>query len=252
MLSTFWGRILSAGTPCAICGAFPVHQETRLCRHCFERSRGWFSKREDSKVSAQAREIFETQFDFAEMKFGFLWAPDQARAKVHLLHDLKIGDNSETWSILSERFLQAHPDLNGPPTLLLPLPGRKKRVQDHAWQWARALAPGVGGHVLSVFCRKDLISQKHLGKAARSDLTINLKRPELKKWLQNQSLKGFRLILVDDVVTTGSTAKAAWKALGQPKGLELWALAHRITLRNQAHFGYNAVDKLSGIPRFWV
>jgi len=44
-------------------------------------------------------------------------------------------------------------------------------------------------------------------------------------------------VFVDDVITTGSTARAAWQALGQPDSFEVWTLACR--------------PKLAGKPSFW-
>ncbi len=39
---------------------------------------------------------------------------------------------------------------------------------------------------------------------------------------------GESVILIDDVVTTGATAKAVFKALGAPPGFEVWSLVKRM------------------------
>ncbi len=36
-----------------------------------------------------------------------------------------------------------------------------------------------------------------------------------------------RVVFADDVLTTGSTARAAFKALGKPSGFEVWAIVWR-------------------------
>lgn len=42
------------------------------------------------------------------------------------------------------------------------------------------------------------------------------------------------IIMVDDVVTTGSTAIRMWKSLGSPKSFEVWSLASRSRLATNA------------------
>lgn len=60
-----------------------------------------------------------------------------------------------------------------------------------------------------------------------------------RRFVYEEKFSGRRLswVFVDDVITTGSTAQAAYEALGEPESFEVWALICR--------------PKLAGKPSFW-
>jgi hypothetical protein len=69
-------------------------------------------------------------------------------------------------------------------------------------------------------------SQKSKSRAERLETEMSLSRhlgPE--KWSLLRSADGY--IFMDDVIATGSTAIAAWKALGKPLHFEAWAMVWR-------------------------
>lgn len=62
--------------------------------------------------------------------------------------------------------------------------------------------------------------QKDLSSFERSKLRFSLSQTPLPR------NKG-RIVFVDDIITTGSTAMAAYLAMGEPKDFEVWTLVHR-------------------------
>ena len=83
------------------------------------------------------------------------------------------------------------------------------RHRNHALSWALSLRENWGGEIIDPFCaRATDPKQKSLKRLQRMGKTFKLKAP------LDSELKGKMLILVDDLVTTGYTLKAAYEALG--------------------------------------
>lgn len=111
-------------------------------------------------------------------------------------------------------------------------PPAKNRVGelDHAGRLARGISnltdsdlhfePGI---LLRVSERRFFGSQKSKSKNERSSIEFKI-APHLKHVVERA--EGF--LLMDDVVATGATAEAVWRALGRPHAFEVWAIAHRI------------------------
>ncbi len=144
----------------------------------------------------------------------FRWRPDEAFGLWWLLKSLKGRRTVEGWSILAGLFLQTV-DIPEDGDLI-PIPGPKR---DHAFGFAAALAERAELQVVDeVLNRRPGRIQKRLGRGARQNM----------KFSSNLNGKYFRdVILVDDVVTTGATFRAAYLALGRPENCSAWALVDR-------------------------
>jgi predicted amidophosphoribosyltransferase len=104
-----------------------------------------------------------------------------------------------------------------PRKALFVVPPSKSGGPDHAWVLAAELASLSGGDFCSPFVAVgDEGEQKAKGRQERQDLKFRLKfKPTVEAF-----------IFVDDLMTTGATAKAAWKALGEPR-FSAWTVACR-------------------------
>lgn len=72
-----------------------------------------------------------------------------------------------------------------------------------------------------------------LKKTKKSQKNLNIIQRRMKEYLwDGPSLTNEKVIFVDDVVTTGSTALAAWEAIGKPKDFKIWCLGYRPKLKN--------------------
>ncbi len=102
-----------------------------------------------------------------------------------------------------------HPDPGSPIFFVLGHP------KDHGWELATAFSTIYGGQLHGL---KRLTSKKQalLSRKARSKRRFKPVRPGLKKAL-----------FVDDIVTTGATVQAAYRALGQPSKMTVWSLFYR-------------------------
>lgn len=132
------------------------------------------------------------------------------------LQNLKGSESSKAWLDIAEMFLEPYSPQGSPwshETLWIPLPTH--RPQNHAYGLAKALALLFGGTLwdgLSLIeepKNQDLTEQKNKSLAQRRNRQIIR--------LGNLPCSSFKTVcLVDDIITTGSTFKAAFAALGYP------------------------------------
>ena len=102
-----------------------------------------------------------------------------------------------------------------PEGLFYPSGGRK----DHALMLAQKLGNLMGLSPQPLIKQKTTLKQALLKRRERQSI-------EIKK----SSWKESGVLLVDDVVTTGSTVRACYKALNQPSKLVVWSLFYRRSL----------------------
>ncbi len=97
-------------------------------------------------------------------------------------------------------------------------PPRKKNKLDHAGEFASALSQIWGAQV------KDL-RRTQLRPTQQKKRSLK-ERKEL-RFLQESVSSDQTAIFVDDVITSGATAQAAFEALGRPRDYEVWTVACR-------------------------
>lgn len=91
----------------------------------------------------------------------------------------------------------------------------KGKSKDHAWVLAASIGSMLGGTPCGLI-RKTTRKQAFLARNERQTLQfVSVGKPPL------------RTLFVDDIVTTGSTALAAYRALGQPAKMTVWSLFYR-------------------------
>lgn len=117
--------------------------------------------------------------------------------------------------------------------VLAPPSKRRESELDHAGRLAAGLAMAVGptlrfedGVLEQVKDRGFFVSQKSKSKGDRAKIEFKI-APHLKQAVERA--EGF--LLMDDVLASGATANAAWKALGRPRAFEVWAIAYRAKLK---------------------
>ena len=148
-----------------------------------------------------------------------------------LIAAFKFHDRVELAAALAERLLAAvRASATPPPQLVVPVPLAPARLAERgynqAWELARRLAPAVGAtaqaHLL--WRPADSAHQAELGRLARQN---NLRRAFMVDPRRRGELLGRRVALVDDVMTTGATAREAAAALlrGGAAAVDVWVVA---------------------------
>ena len=94
---------------------------------------------------------------------------------------------------------------------IIPMPPRIKGDKDHAWQVGQVFSSLTGAPLLADCLARGekKEDQKTKKLVERREIRLNLTKP--------LEVKDGVVILVDDIVTSGSTLMAAWTLLGKPQ-----------------------------------
>ena len=147
--------------------------------------------------------------DCIEHNYLLQWFPGD-RKMSRLVYALKGLGLSKPYGIFSKMILARME--SKPKVLFYPSRGKK----DHAFMLACHLGIQMGISPQALIKQKSSVKQALLGRKQRQSLEI-----------KTSDWKGSKALLVDDVVTSGATVYACYKALNQPKKLVVWSLFYR-------------------------
>jgi predicted amidophosphoribosyltransferase len=198
---------------CYFCGLATKAGDS-LCQSCEER---W---------SLKARGEWQMAWDIPIFSIYRLAGPDENSGR-QLLVDLKESDRPRLLGrvldhLLSQRLLQNSRPIPMDP-LFIPAPSTSGRL--HGQRMARGLSQRLNLPWVEAFEPPSSVWQKLQGRRQR----LEGRKFQLKPDLEN-TLSGTTIVLLDDIWTTGATAKACFEALGRPPKFEVWTIFHRPNL----------------------
>jgi len=180
----------------------------------------------------QDRSLPEPIFiDEAKLFTIWNWVPGKNEALSNYLLSLKAWSGGLEWKALAQELILQRQQWKLPipkNLIIVPAPSYREGKNDHAIQLAIAVGFQLNSPVLPMLRKehqKTVVHQRRKSKAQR--LQIKAYRREN---FSRIDLSEKSLILIDDVLTTGGTAKASLQALAPRKNTEIWCLAHRALL----------------------
>jgi predicted amidophosphoribosyltransferase len=207
-LPSMFTSLLKLPKVCALCGALDVRRPP-LCRFCHKTFHSLIPRGGIQRIHGP----LHTQS-------LFLW-DEKSPPAFGLMASVLKQSVPEDWLIFAEWLLDRMPQPPSGGTAVVPAPARVWRAHDHAWNWARALSDIGGFKLCNPLVRVNTQAQKELSRSARSQIRIEVADSD---WNCSDYKS---VILVDDVLTTGSTAQACYRALGRPEGGIVWTLFDR-------------------------
>ncbi|OFZ19360.1 MAG: hypothetical protein A2Z20_01875 [Bdellovibrionales bacterium RBG_16_40_8] len=117
--------------------------------------------------------------------------------------------------------------------VFVPAPGKNLFGRDHAESLAFQLAKITGGIYAPLLIRSGEKAQKLKSEKERKMETKLCLKPNAIEALRQYKNQASRIIFIDDIITSGATAKSAFETLGRPKNYMVWTIFHRPRLRRQ-------------------
>ena len=185
-----------------------------LCADCLKKLKSFY---------LEPQNILRMQSSFRHLRL-IDWTSENDSFIRAVLMSLKGPRRSLFFKVLAKEFfmrLQYLPSLKRDfPLTLIPCPSRHCS-KDHGFFWTRALAEELNLPVQQALLPLSSdFSQKSKNLSLRGEKKFLLT-------IKEYSLKNKNLVFADDVVTSGATAKAAYRALGKPNAFMVWSIFWR-------------------------
>lgn len=223
-----WVEIIKAWVrSCAYCGC-GFGWTPFFCSVCREKLSDYFLLPKDLKLKEETLDCFAL----------LDWQAHNDHLLTSLAYGLKNGGVPQMYLELAQEFSWRRQSYGRSPKegwVLVPAPAHTAKQQDHAWHWAQALSGLWGFTVQPCLAHKRSwwvhMSQKWMTTAGWKPKTQKSLKREERRYIEliqtSHDLKSQKIIFVDDILTTGATAYAAWYALGRPEHFEIWTILRR-------------------------
>lgn len=211
-MRSYWESFVALFFPnvCGYCQRPLVSQEELLCLHCVsDLPRTFYHEQAINPFLKELQQTIRLEDAHAYLKF------EQSGMVQHLLHALKYKGKKSVGRTLG-RWLaeQIGSNLSEKPDILVPVPLHPTRQSQRGFNQAELIADGIS-EVWGIPVMPTILRRTRYSKT-------QTKKGRINRWLDSKGLyeihkrknvNGLRVMLVDDVVTTGATIASAVDAL---------------------------------------
>lgn len=143
-----------------------------------------------------------------------------------VLHELKYGNMPDVGEMMGKRYAYdlLHAGLGNAFDLIVPVPLHPKRLKQRGYNQSEYFGKGLSIVLGIPMNTSDLIKVKHIDSQTKKNKLNRIKRVEgVFDVVDNNALRNKRILLVDDLLTTGSTLVACLEVLGncEPKSMSI-------------------------------
>jgi len=191
---------------CVAChGLLPATEPIGVCPDCWPKLPFWRQDLISMPLLDAAIDAYYAPFVYEEPVSQWIKA-------------LKFYDRTELTAVLAQFMVSAYPQHHaqdaGLPPLVVPVPLHRRRLRQRLYNQSALLARRVARHNGGVYAPLAMQRVKHTLPQSRK---TRRQREQLtaKTFAVRQNVLGRRVILVDDILTTGTTATACAQALKQ-------------------------------------
>lgn len=191
-----------------VCGMCDNLCNGYLCNHCYE----YVKTQEKNRIDRFEDKHFSEHFWMYEYK-------NEIRKKII---DYKFNDKSYLYRTFLEMILKNELAVNYIKSfdLIIPVPIHKKRYQKRGYNQSALIARAVGKNIENIEYQCDILrkiinvrAQSSLNKSERLKNIMGAYKLDCRKLENVNELKNKRILLFDDVYTTGSTVNECAKVL---------------------------------------
>jgi predicted amidophosphoribosyltransferase len=192
---------------CCLCGCSlpPIYF---VCRWCWERLR------------KQSRS-HTTHIERFQIHHLWTWRERTAEVGLFLKKRKRLQDPYGDELLARLLLLEFGSILHLQASEVIVFPTKQIEVKDHGWRLAQALGKQVGLPLCPVVL-EEVSNYKHLTRSERHQ-----RRRAGGNHFSLRTLKNKRVLIIDDVVTTGATIHTVWESIGRPSQVTVLSLAYK-------------------------